>query len=152
MPERTSRANLSTLKDSLSLCASVMREYGLAVIFDSGCASHDGLTNLVKLSCCNCLVLASYPCKACEIRLMKIGRSAMDPSEHDIQNCENSFSAMMTVIASHQSRKQRAINRDFECLDCSFIAPLNAHGRCQRCDSNGVIRIHASAMMAKRAA
>jgi uncharacterized paraquat-inducible protein A len=82
---------------------------------------------------------------------MKTGRSAMDQSEHD-QNCEDSFSTVMKAIASYKSWNQGTINRDFECLDCSFIAPLNAHGRCQKCDSNGVIRMHASAMMAKHAA
>jgi hypothetical protein len=81
---------------------------------------------------------------------MKTGRSAMDPSEHD-QNCENSFSTVMKAIASYKSWKQETINRDFECLDCSFIAPLNAHGRCQRCDSNGVIHTP-STRIAKRAA
>lgn len=75
----------------------------------------------------------------------------MDPSEHDNQKCEDSFSTMMKAIPSHRSWKQGTINRDFECLDCHFIAPLNAHGRCQRCDSNGVI--HApSARTEQRAA
>lgn len=27
---------------------------------------------------------------------------------------------------------------EFECLDCSLVAPLSAHGRCQRCGSNAV--------------
>lgn len=74
----------------------------------------------------------------------------MDPSEHD-QNCEDSFSTVMKAIASYKSWKQGTINRDFECLDCSFIAPLNAHGRCRRCDSNGVIHMP-STQIAKRAA
>ena len=26
----------------------------------------------------------------------------------------------------------------FECLDCSLVAVLNTHGRCERCDSNAV--------------
>ena len=43
-------------------------------------------------------------------------------------------------------------DRDFECLDCHLIAPLNLHGRCRRCDSNGVIQVRASAMVAKRVA
>ena len=75
----------------------------------------------------------------------------MDPSEHDIQNYEDSFSTVMKAIASRRSWKQRTTNRDFECLDCRFIAPLNAHGRCQRCDSNGVVCTSAT-RAAKRAA
>ena len=75
----------------------------------------------------------------------------MDPNEHDIHNREDSFSTMMKAIASHRSWKQKTTNRDFECLDCRFIAPLNAHGRCQRCDSNGVVRTP-STQTKKRAA
>ena len=31
---------------------------------------------------------------------------------------------------------------EFECLDCSLLAPLNVHGRCQRCGSNAVSQCH----------
>lgn len=36
---------------------------------------------------------------------------------------------------------------EFECLDCSLVAVLNMHGRCERCDSNAVLPCH---MLEKR--
>jgi uncharacterized paraquat-inducible protein A len=86
---------------------------------------------------------------------MRVGKSTFDSSEHEILNCKRSFFRLAKSIVSWPSWKRRTSSspsRDFECLDCCLIAPLDAHGRCQRCGSNGVIRMHAVAMIAKRAA
>ena len=80
---------------------------------------------------------------------MKTGKNTIDLPDDKILNCKNSFSVLSKSISSWVSS---ARSRDFECLDCCLIAPLNAHGRCQRCDSNGVIRMQASGMMVRRAA
>ena len=86
---------------------------------------------------------------------MRIGMRAIDSSEHEIQDCKNSFSRLAKPVVTLPAWKRRTFSspsRDFECLDCCLIAPLNAHGRCQRCGSNGVIRMRAFATMANRAA
>jgi hypothetical protein len=57
----------------------------------------------------------------------------------------------MVSSTSRKTREPVPPTRDFECLDCRLVAPLNMHGRCERCDSNGVVRIHPTSI-AKRAA
>ena len=86
---------------------------------------------------------------------MKAGKDTLCPSEHEVQNRKSSFSRLTKSIVSSPFWKRRtssSLSRDYECLDCCLIAPLNVHGKCQRCGSNGVIRRQAFATMAKRAA
>jgi uncharacterized paraquat-inducible protein A len=85
---------------------------------------------------------------------MRVGKSTFDSSENEIQGCKSSFSRPTKSIVTSPSWERRTSSspsRDFECLDCCLIAPLNAHGRCQRCDSNGVVRAPPT-RTAKRAA
>jgi len=93
--------------------------------------------------------------QSAEDEQMRVGKSTFDSSEHEILNGKSSFFRLAKSIVSSPSWKRRTSSsrsRDFECLDCCLIAPLNVHGRCQRCGSNGVIQIDAFAMRAKRAA
>lgn len=86
---------------------------------------------------------------------MRTGKHAIDSSEHGTQDCKSSFSRPAKSIVTSPAWKRKTSSspgRDFECLDCRLIAPLNAHGRCRRCDSNGVIQTHAFGTMANRAA